>query len=123
MADLVDALHRCHTFLNAVASLGKVLYWLKDSVKDDEIVDERTCVDACVAAEYQVSAKPKHYDNHTCAEELAHRMGSRLTKDNKFAAKVLQKMQIRKKSEHYFEKWIDLSIEYVHLLLVGSLLT
>ena len=28
------------------------------------------------------------------------------------AAKVQQKMHIRKQSEHFFEKWIDLSIEY-----------
>lgn len=32
-------------------------------------------------------------------------------------------MHIRKQSEHFLEKIIDLSIEYVHLLLVGSLLT
>ena len=37
--------------------------------------------------------------------------------------KVQQKMHIRKQSEHFFEKQIDLSIESVSLLFVGSLLT
>ena len=37
-------------------------------------------------------------------------------------AKLRQKMHIRKQKRAYFEKIIDSFIEYVHLLLVESLL-
>ena len=76
--NLVDALHRCQTFLNRVGSLAQVFGRIDDAVKYHHVIYKLRGINAGAAAQNERTAKPQHYRDGRRTQKLAHRMSQRL---------------------------------------------
>ena len=68
----IDTLHRSQTLLYRVGRLREVLGRIDDAVKDNQVVDERSRVDAARARENERTAIPQHDTDGAGTQELAH---------------------------------------------------
>ena len=76
--NLVDALHRSHTFGDAVCGLRKVFQWLDDAIKNHHIENESRRVNWRMIGENERTAIPEHKHDEESAKKFTDWMGGSL---------------------------------------------